>query len=299
MSGAGFAALGARPVTIVGGKGGVGKSTIAAALASALAQTGAQVALVAHRDAGVPPIAPDALPPGLDLVELDLKSSLKRYLHDQLPGPLASALGAQRAFGILVAATPGLQELLAAGELLRLSHVPDGGSGIAPYDHVVYDAPATGHLMALLQSPRRLERAAAIGPVAKNAGRIDRFLHDPERCGTVIVTTAERLAVSEALEFAGALRTELGYPPSAIVANRLGPVPLQPSERHAEEAAAHGDGLNARAARAVLAADARSRAQRAQLARLTRELGTQPVQVEELATSPTAALASAIELELA
>jgi len=297
VSGEGLAALGTRPVTIVGGKGGVGKSTIAAALAMALAHSGAQVALVAHRDAGAPPIAPDELPPGLDLVELDLTSSLKRYLRDQLPGPLAAALGAQRAFGILVAATPGLQELLAAGELLRLSHLPTGG-GPAPYDHVVYDAPATGHLLALLQSPRRIERAAAIGPVAKNAGRIDRFLHDPERCGTVIVTTAERLAVSEALEFTEALYTELGYPPGAIVVNRLGPVPLQPSERLAAEALVHGDDLDAQVARTVLTADARSRAQRAQLARLTRELGTRPVQVAELPSSPTAVLAASIELEL-
>ena len=117
-------------------------------------------------------------------------------------------------------------------------------------------------------------------------------------CGAVIVTTAERLAVSEALEFTAALHAELGYPPGAIVANRLGPVPLQPSERHAAEELAHGEGLDALAARTVLSADARSRAQRAQLARLTRELGTQPVQVAELASSPTAVLAASIELEL-
>ncbi len=95
--------LPATPLIVVTGKGGVGRSSAAAALAQVLGQTGARVAL-AHPVDAPPPHRPAG---GVRLVPLDTESIMARYLEANLPGPFAMAIKASRAFRLVTAATPG------------------------------------------------------------------------------------------------------------------------------------------------------------------------------------------------
>ncbi|MBA2638213.1 MAG: anion-transporting ATPase, partial [Solirubrobacterales bacterium] len=114
---------------IVTGKGGVGKTTVAGALGLVAARAGRRtiVAEVARRTdvAGAFGTATGSsqereLAPGLFHISIDPQDALEEYLRDQLPGPLAEALAASRAFTLLAAATPGLRELLTVGKLWEL-----------------------------------------------------------------------------------------------------------------------------------------------------------------------------------
>ncbi|MDO9357100.1 MAG: ArsA-related P-loop ATPase, partial [Solirubrobacteraceae bacterium] len=190
-------------LVLVTGKGGVGRSSTATAIAVDLAALGRTVALVHAVDA--PPVEPprDAAR-GLVVIPLDRDHALSNYLGDQLPGPFAAALRASRAFKLVTAATPGLAELLTIGELKRLAD---------RYDHLVFDAPATGHLLALLDAPGRFERAAAVGPIARRASDLGKWIVDPQIVSVVAVTTGDGLAVSEMLELVDTLEERLGRPP--------------------------------------------------------------------------------------
>lgn len=260
--------LPATPLILVAGKGGVGRSSTATALATTLAERGANVALVYPADAT--PVHPlRSAPVRLKVVPLDRDDALANYLGDQLPGPFAAALRVSRAFRLLTAATPGLAELLTIGELRRMI---DG-----PYDHLVFDAPATGHLLALLDAPGRFERAAAVGPVARRASQLGEWIADPQVTSTVAVTTGDSLAVSELLDLVELLRERLGRGPELVVANRLAPASPGAAELEQLEAA----GLSPLEADALRALAARARSERAQLGRITHQLGTAPLKAQE------------------
>lgn len=113
---------------MVTGKGGVGKSTVAAALGMVAARRGlrAIVAEVARRDdvsraLGGDGIAEEELAPGLHHVSIDPERAMELYLVDQLPSrALADLLTSSRTFTYLAAATPGMRELLTVGKVWEL-----------------------------------------------------------------------------------------------------------------------------------------------------------------------------------
>lgn len=261
----------ATPLVIVTGKGGVGRSSAATAIAVALAERGGRVALV-HPVEAKPVRPPASAPPGLVVVPLDRKKALSNYLGDQLPGPFAAGLRASRAFQLITAATPGLAELLTIGELRRMTE--------GPYDHLVFDAPATGHLLALLDAPGRFERAAAVGPIAARARQLGDWIANPEITSTVTITTGDSLAVSELLDLIGALESRLGHGPSLVIANRLAP-PSPPATELALLAEREGDAVLSDAVLALEHLATRARSERAQLGRVTRQVGLQPVRAYE------------------
>ena len=177
-------ALLARRLLVVTGKGGVGKTTVAAALGLVAARAGKRtiVAEVARRGDvasafdrdGSEPFEEIELAPGLFHISIDPQDALEEYLRDQLPrGPLADLLARSRVFGLLAAATPGMRELLTVGKLWELAQLDRRTPGADPYDLVVVDAPATGHGVAVLTAPRTFAAAAGTGPVARQ-GREDR-----------------------------------------------------------------------------------------------------------------------------
>lgn len=258
------------PLVLVTGKGGVGRSSTATAIATDLAELGRSVALVHPVDAPVvrPPV--DA-PSSLVIVPIDRDQALSHYLSDQLPGPFAAALRASRAFKLITAATPGLAELLTIGELRRLS---------TRYDHLVFDAPATGHLLALFDAPGRFERAAAVGPIARRASDLGRWITDPQIASTVAVTTGDGLAVSELLELLDSLEDRVGHGPALVVANRLAPPSPSPAELAALGEVA-GDAERRPLIDAVEHVASRARSERAQLGRVTRRVGFAPVRAAE------------------
>jgi anion-transporting ArsA/GET3 family ATPase len=269
-----------KPLLVVTGKGGVGKSTVAAALGMAAAARGRRtiVAEVAARDDISRAVAAGDVPEGQTFVERDLgaglhhisidpESALEEYVKDQLPRGVADLLAASRMFSYLVAATPGLRELLTVGKVWELAQPDRRTPGAHPYDLVILDAPATGHGVAVLTAPGTFADAARMGPIARQGAIIHGMLANPEQTGIVAVATAEEMPVNETLALRDALADELGQRFAAVVVNGVLPARF----RRADVAALEAAGADAsRAVRAARTEAARARAHRAQVARLRR-----------------------------
>ena len=206
-----------KPLVVVTGKGGVGKSTVAAALGMAAAARGLRtiVAEVSARDDVSRALATDPasgatfverdLGDGLHHISIDPESALEEYVRDQLPRGVSDVLSSSRMFAYLVAATPGLRELLTVGKVWELAQPDRRTPGAHPYDLVVLDAPATGHGVAVLTAPGTFADAARMGPVARQGGKIHAMLADPEQTAIVAVSTAEEMPVNETLTLRDAL----------------------------------------------------------------------------------------------
>jgi hypothetical protein len=274
------------------GKGGVGKSTVAAALGLAAAARGLRtiVAEVSARDdvsralagSGTEPFAERAIADGLSHISIDPQDAMEEYLVDQLPvRALADLLTSSRAFGYFAAATPGMRELLMVGKVWELAQHARRTPGAEPYDLVILDAPATGHGVAILRAPRTFAEAARVGPIARQGRTIDAMLTDPSRTGVVAVATAEEMPVNEALGLRASLRAELGLELELAVVNGMLGDRLSAAEAAARERVPAA-GSAGRAARVARSQHARARAQRAQLARLRRGLRGSGVPVATL-----------------
>lgn len=268
----------AKDLVVVTGKGGVGKTTVAAALGLAAARRGQRVVVaeVAARDElaqalageGSAPFVEREVAPGLHHVSVDPQHAMEEYLVDQLPSRgLAEVLVRSRLFTYLAAATPGLRELLTMGKVWELAQPARRTPGALPYDLVVLDAPATGHGLALLEAPRTFSDAARVGPVNRQGRTIHEMLTDRTRTGVVAVAAPEELAVNEALFLREALRERLGLPLDHVVLNGVLPDRLTGAEAAALEGAPDG-----RAVRLARHQHRRARAQRSQGARLRRAL---------------------------
>lgn len=274
-------------IVYVSGKGGVGKSMIAAALALAATRRGRRVVVAeVARRADVEHVVRAG---GADHVSIDPEVALEEYLADQLPiRALADMLVASKTFTYLAGAAPGLRELVTAGMVWELGQDTRRKPEDPRYDLVVVDAPATGHGIAVLTAPRTFASAARVGPIARQAAAIGGMLSDPERTALVAVTTPEELPVNETLALRDALRAEVGLDLSLVVANAVRRPLLSGTERaRLEAAAAHP------AVRTALAADARGRDHVAQLVRLRDALRGE-VPVAEVPFSPEGADPGAI-----
>jgi anion-transporting ArsA/GET3 family ATPase len=274
-----------KPLVVVTGKGGVGKSTVAAALGMAAAARGLRtiVAEVSARDDVSRALATEAtssatfverdLGDGLHHISIDPESALEEYVKDQLPRGVSDVLASSRMFAYLVAATPGLRELLTVGKVWELAQPDRRTPGAHPYDLVILDAPATGHGVAVLTAPGTFAGAARMGPVARQGGKIHAMLTDPERTAIVAVATAEEMPINETLTLRDALADEpLRQRLAAVVVNGVMPNRFRGAELTVLEAAPPS-----RAVRAARTEAARARAHRSQLARLRRAVGDVPV----------------------
>jgi len=264
---------------VVTGKGGVGKTTVAAALGLVAARAGKRtiVAEVARRGdvasafdrEGAAPFSETEIAPGLFHISVDPQDALDEYLRDQLPSAaIAELLIRSRVFGMIAAATPGMRELLTVGKLWELAQLDRRTPGADSYDLVVVDAPATGHGVAILSAPRTFAAAAGSGPVARQGTIIDEMLSDPARTAVVAVAQAEELAVTETGQLREALEKTMGLPLERVIANALEPDRFTAADaRRLEAHAAHP------AVARALSVHARALRQRAQLARLRRLTG--------------------------
>jgi anion-transporting ArsA/GET3 family ATPase len=268
---------------IVSGKGGVGKSTVAAALGVSAARRGLQTAIVeiaGRRDVAslLGAEAGERLQevevyPRLHHVTIERRPALEEYLHDELPGPLpAGILARSRAFDLFVDATPGMAELLTIGKVWELAQAPRHKRRGRSYELVVLDAPASGQLIGLLTAPRTFGTIARVGPVARQAKAVERTLADPHLTAVIVVATAEQMAVSEALDLRDLLAEEVGVTPDAVLVNRV--FPSRFSERDDNLLRAAPDDPAVCSARWF---SARARAQQAELARLRDGLARVPV----------------------
>lgn len=199
------------------GKGGVGRTTVAAALALLHADAGSRVGLVSlagrpemeqalQRGWGVPP-------PSLAVLDVDPRAAVDHVVARLLPvAPLAQMLTAHPAYDAVYRIAPGVKELAVLHRLLEL-----GDTGA--YDRLVVDGFATGHGTHFLEAPRRSARML-VGVLAQRAAAIDAVLTDPGRTGVVLATTAEEMPVRETLELVELLRRGR-FPVQGIVANRV------------------------------------------------------------------------------
>ena len=141
------------------------------------------------------------------------------------------------------------------------------------YDLVIVDAPATGHGIGFLQTPRTFAAIARVGPIHSQARQLDRLITDHEHTGTAIVALPEEMPVNESAALESELRSEVGVAVDRVYLNGLYPERFskQEAERLAELAAGE-NGVARAAARAATSECARARSQRAQLARLRRRV---------------------------
>lgn len=269
-----------RDLVVVTGKGGVGKSTVAAALGITAVQRGLRtvVAEVGGRTDAARLLAGT----GVDHVSITPRDAMEEYLHNQLPGALAHLLGSSGTFAAFVDATPGMHELLTIGKVWELAAEPRRTPGAEPYDLVILDAPASGHGLALLGAPRTFSEAARVGPIHRQAGLIHATLSDPELTAVVAVALPEEMPVNEALELRRALRERMGLDVSLVVANGVA------ADRFSAAEASELQALHAPAESpvgAALWAHARAVAQRTQLRRLRAGLDAAPVRLPFVAAA--------------
>lgn len=260
-----------RRLIIVTGKGGVGKTTLTAALARHFAADGRRVLaaeIVPTADTpsqlavalGVQRITeePALALPNLSVVLVTPTAGHHRFLQDSLPIKLlADTAMRSQALRKFLSAAPGFSDMGVMYRMLDLMKRPNPAGGHA-YEIVLLDSPATGHALALAQIPEFLIRVIPGGPIRRVAEEGLAVLTDPRITGTMIVTLPETLPVTEALELQEGL-TKHRLPVSAIVVNRVPRDPFSKEERAAVSTVLSGQPgtvLGARELRRIERADA-------------------------------------------
>jgi anion-transporting ArsA/GET3 family ATPase len=271
-------------VLIVAGKGGVGKTTMTAALARMASQTGRSVLIVElegksgitgafglGHDLGYEEIELQATrPPGQGGVRarrITPDDALVEYLEDHGLRRVSKRLVSSGVVDVVSTAIPGIRDVLVLGKIKQLER-----EGVA--DLIVVDAPATGHAITFLTSASGLVNAARGGPLRSQASDVVELLADPSRCRVMLVTLPEDMPVSETIESAFTLEDKAGVQLGPVIVNATDPVP-EGLERSAQDLAA---GMEVDAALvAALEAARRFRLERhaisaAQIERLARDL---------------------------
>ncbi|MGC1679561.1 MAG: ArsA-related P-loop ATPase [Candidatus Binataceae bacterium] len=214
----------------VTGKGGTGKSTVAAALAHAMSIVRPTVladldprlsAAAMLLGTAMPGGAPARASATLEVVALNPHAELEAFMRRIVPvAAISRRMLKSRTFGYVTAALPGLEAFLML-ERLRIM----AGDAALEDRYVVVDAPASGSALELLAVARGVKGIAPVGSLNRIAHSVESFLVDPERFGVVLTITPEELAIREALELSAALRAHLGIATVAAIMNRT-PAPL-------------------------------------------------------------------------
>jgi anion-transporting ArsA/GET3 family ATPase len=267
-----------RSVLYVTGKGGVGKTTVAAALGLAAARTGRRtiVCEVAEQDRmsrafarhGVRPEQEVELAKDLWAITIDPTRALEEWLGKQLPGGAAArALGHSHTFQYFVAAAPGAKELITIAKVWELAQTQRWDRHNRAYDLVVVDAPASGHGIGMLTTPRTFAEIARVGPIRRQATKVSEMLSDPAQTGYVAVALPEEMPVNETIDLERRLRDAIGLGLDAVVMNAMWPERFSSADVTRLRAAAR-NGHDQGAVRAALSVHERVKAQRAHVRRL-------------------------------
>ncbi len=218
-----------RRVLILLGKGGVGKTTLSAALAWLAARRRGQTlamecderapmaALLGSRASYIPIVAA----PNLSVMVLEGSHALEEYLRLVVPaGAIFHAVASSKLYQYFVQAAPGLRELMMLGKIYYDAAIGKGGK--PHWDTIILDAPSSGHALSLLRMPFAARDTFGDSLVGREAHNIGALLRDPSACGLVAVTTPEPLAIMETIETCAELH-KLNLPVSAILFNRHNP----------------------------------------------------------------------------
>jgi Anion-transporting ATPase len=280
----------ARRVLIVLGKGGVGKSTLSAAIARLAAMSDAR-ALIMECDARAPLAAsfgvessfvPSQVAHNISLMTLDGRAALEEYLRLVVPGRvLLRAVFASRLYQFFVQAAPGLRELMMLGkvyyEATRERATPPARQII------ILDAPASGQALSLLKMPSAARATFGESIVGKESRNIAHMIRNHRTCAIVQVTTADSLSISETIETHAQL-SAINLAPTAIFFNRVPPAAFDADDISALSNR-HGPGLRKKDLE-HLAALARSELNNANearkaIARIRRETGGPVLEISE------------------
>jgi anion-transporting ArsA/GET3 family ATPase len=302
------AILGQRSLLYVTGKGGVGKTTVAAALGLAAARAGKRtiVCEVAEQDRmsrafarrGVGAEQEVELAERLWAITIDPRRALEEWFTKQVgAGPAGRLLNQSSTFQYFVAAAPGAKELITIAKVWELAQPERWNRDDRRYDLVIVDAPASGHGIGMLTTPKTFADIARVGPVRRQAEKVSAMLADPTRTGYLAVALPEEMPVNETIELDRRLHDALALRLDAVVMNAMWPDRFTAADVTKLRAAAHWDGGatgrggvdapgHARpagpgvgAVRAALAAHERAKAQRAHVRRLQSELTAPLVQL--------------------
>jgi anion-transporting ArsA/GET3 family ATPase len=215
-----------RKLLFVTGKGGVGKSTVAAAIGALAADHGLRT-LVCEVDAKGnladffettrTGFTPSEVADRLFVMSMNTEESLKEYLSLQLKVPVLAKIGPlARTLDFVANAAPGVKEILTVGKLAFEVREEN-------YDLVVVDAPASGHIVGQLAAPDAIKELVQVGVVRDQTTWMMDILGDPLKTGVVIVAAAEEMPVQETIELAGRLAEETVVDLAAVVVNRVLP----------------------------------------------------------------------------
>jgi anion-transporting ArsA/GET3 family ATPase len=240
------------PVVFVTGKGGVGKTTVAAALAVQASRAGLRAALVEFDDGQA-----GARALGTDISEVThLVLSYDKALIDALASVLGSrilarAIVSQRAIRRLIRAVPALREFAFMDRIRAFA-------AERSFDRIVVDLPSSGHALDWLRVPHAFDRFLGRSPL----GNMGRQIHDeivaPGRADIVVVTLAEPLVVKETEQLCRRMREELGIAPALVVVNRTVAPDPEGAWPAARQLASNGGELSAAAAELLGVIDARA-----------------------------------------
>lgn len=236
-----------RRINLITGKGGVGRTSVAVALARAAARTGRRVLLmeIGDPEGGYSAIGgrfgretlgpyPEELSPGILGCHLWGATGHEEFLRSVLPGKaIIRAALRSRALSRFLTAAPSFHEMGLFYHLLTLIEATEPG-GSPTHDLLIVDMPATGHTLALTGLTDILLRLAPSGPVAEGLKRGQSYINDPEKTAAWVVTLPQQLPVTEALELREGLE-ESQIPVGGMILNRFPDNPLTAEEKRALE----------------------------------------------------------------
>ena len=218
-------------ILIVSGKGGVGKTTVAAAIALLAARQGRKVcvaevdrkgSLVNLFGGGPASYEPAEVSPGVWAMNIIPEDALAEYLNVQYRMKRIARVFTNSHFvDYITTAAPGLKDILVLGKIWYLEQGPKSGGTKHRFDTIVVDAPAAGHMLTFLSAPMGLADAVKVGPIKRQTDWMIDMLRDPVRTRVHLVTLAEEMPVAETLETAAALEGRVGINAGVVFANAI------------------------------------------------------------------------------
>lgn len=218
-------------ILVIAGKGGVGKTTVSAALALVAARRGRKVCVAEIDRKGTLPrlfggealgYQPSELSPGVWGMNIVVEEALAEYLKVQYHlNRISRVFTSPQFVDYITTAAPGLRDILVLGKIWYLEQGRSAGGPVHDFDTIIVDAQASGHMLTFLSAPMGLADAVQVGPLRRQSEWIIDMLRDRERTRVHMVTLAEEMPVQETVETSVALRERVGLVPGVAFANAI------------------------------------------------------------------------------